>query len=178
MKQAILTSLEPVLLLRARELAAELPAERRGRVAELSKAAELRSRLARALREPELLPVALVLSREALALSVSALLASRGALADRALAASDAAVLSEVAPSEALRAFLESSDPAFADGLTEEARRELLVELEQKLSHVRALYEPRPLQKLAVISLLRLALAVAAVVLSFLAFLAVTAPPS
>jgi hypothetical protein len=178
MKQAVLTSLEPWLLLRARQLASALPAERRNEVAELANAAERRARLGRDLREPELLPVALVLSREALALSVSALLASRGELLNGALSAGDAVATAIVTPSESLRAFLESTDPAFADRLELEARRELLLELEEELERVRALYEPRPARRLALISMLRVALGVAAIVLSVLAFLAVTTRPS
>ncbi len=178
MKQAVLTSLEPWLLLRARQLATALPPERRAEVAALSSAAETRARLARDLREPELLPVALVLSREALALSISALLASRGELPGGALSARDAAESSELAPSERLRAFLESSDPSFADRLEVSARRELLLELEQELERVRSLYEPRPARRLALISALRVALGVAAIVLSLLAFIAVTTRPS
>jgi hypothetical protein len=178
MKQAVLTSLEPWLLLRARRLAAELPTERRARVAELSSAAELRDRFARALREPELTPVALVLARDALALSVSALLASRGELREHALPARDSAALPEVGASDRLRAFLESADPGFADRLEIAERRELLLELEAAESRLRSLYEPRPARRLALISMLRVALSVAAVVLSVLAFLAVTAPPS
>jgi len=177
MKQAVLTSLEPWLLLRARRLSRELPTERRPRVTELSNAAELRARLARELREPELTPVALVLSREALALSVSALLASRGELPGEALSARDSATVPEVAAGDALRAFLESPDPHFADRLDVSARRELLLELEAALSRLHALYEPRPQRRLALISMLRVALSVAAIVLSILALFAVTARP-
>jgi hypothetical protein len=177
MKQAVLTSLEPWLLLRARRLSRELPAERRQRVAELSNAAALRARIARELREPELTPVALVLSREALALSVSALLAARGEQADEALSARDSGAVPEVAASEALRAFLESADPAFADRLEVPARRALLLELEAAHARLRCLYEPRPARSLALISALRVALSVAAVVLSILALFAVTARP-
>ena len=177
MKQAVLTSLEPWLLLRARRLSRELPAERRPRVGELSNAAALRARLARELREPELTPVALVLSREALALSVSALLASRGELTGTALSARDSAAVTEVAASDSLRAFLESTDPAFADRLDVSARRELLLELEARESHVRSLYEPRPGRRLALISALRVTLSIAALVLSVLALFAVTARP-
>jgi hypothetical protein len=178
MKQAVLTSLEPWLLLRARELGAALPAERRPRVAELSSAADRHARLARDLREPELLPAALLLSRDALALSVSALLASRGELSDGALSARDVGSRPEVAASDELRAFLESADPSFGDQLPAPKRLDLLLELEATQARLRSLYEPRPPRQLALVSMLRIALSIAALVLSILAFLAVTVRPS
>src|SRR5688572_20733087 len=59
MKEALLTALEPLLLTRAGALARALPGERRPRVQELSRAAGLRERLCRELREPETIPAAL-----------------------------------------------------------------------------------------------------------------------
>lgn len=178
MKPAALTSLEPWLLLRARRLAAALPVERRARVAELCRASELRQKLARGLREPEHLPAALLLAKEALALSASALVASRGELSERALSPARAAELPELELGHDVKAFLQSDDPFFADALGTERKRALLLELEAALARLRALYEPRSVERLAVVSMLRVALSVAAIVLSILAYLAVTVRPS
>jgi hypothetical protein len=170
-----------LLLTRAGALARALPDERREQVSRLSHAARVRERLARDTREPEAIPAALCLGREALALSVSALLASRGELEAGALAPSAAwkaaRELELPVPGELVERLMTTDDPAFADGLRAESLRELQVELEGLLAAVRARYEPRSSKQLALARALRLTALVALIVTGALAFVSVLVRP-
>ncbi len=183
MKQALLAALEPLLLLRARKLSRELPAERRPAVQRLWQAARSRQSLARDVREPESLPAALTLGREAFALSVSALLAARGKLEGPPLAAAAAFSASrELAQSGAfalpasseLETLMTTSDPAYADGLGAEALRNLQRDLERLMNDVQAGFEARTPRRVALLRGVRfgfvaLGLVLVAVWLSMLA---------
>lgn len=159
MKEALFTALEPLLLTRAGALARALTGEQRAEVERLAAATAARVRVARDLREPELVPAALCLGREALALSVSALLAARGRSRGKALPPAEAwAALRELAEqgelalpeSSSLGVLMTSDDPAHADALDPDARRRTQDELDTLLDAVRARYEPRTGRQLAV----------------------------
>ncbi|HEV8244876.1 MAG TPA: hypothetical protein VGP93_03875, partial [Polyangiaceae bacterium] len=152
----------------------------------LSLAAQRREQLARDVREPESVPAALCLSREALALSVSALLAARGKLEGAALSPAKALdALGELnaagelgtVASEGLVKFLSSDDPAHSDELPPEARRALQDELEKLLAEVRNGYEPRSPRQVALLRGIRFGLVLLGVVVT-LAWLLLVKTPS
>jgi len=179
MKEALLTALEPLLLQRAGTLARALPAERRERVRRLARAASVRENLAREAREPEAIPAALCLGREALALSTSALLASRGELEGDALSPAEAwsALERQGLAQRELEQLMTSTDPALADSLGLEAQQSLQAQLDQQLALLRSHYEPRSLRQLAVARGLRLVALLSLLCFAVLAFVAVTVRP-
>ncbi|HVJ17817.1 MAG TPA: hypothetical protein VM686_20490 [Polyangiaceae bacterium] len=181
MKQAVLTALEPLLLTRAGALARSLPSERREQVSRLARAASLREKLARDTREPEAIPAALCLGREALSLSVSALLASRGELEGAALGPAATwkalSALELAAQGEPMERLMTADDPCFADGLDADTQRALQLELEDLLAAVRARYEPRSTRQLTVARALRFTALVALLVTGVLALASLLVRP-